>query len=297
MGLEDSHDGIVAPVKSKYVTSADGTRIAAFEIGSGPIYWVSPPAMGAPLLSMKRVFEPLAQKCTILTWDMRGFFASDAPTDPQAYSIDHHLEDMEAVLAAFGAPRSFVLGGWSMGVQLSLESVHRDPDRVKALLLVSGPYRRALEAVLPGVHDIFARGLRRGAYIVGPTVTRMVDAALRRTWLPNALWRTGLLARDPALFRQVIDRFRTIDWGRYLTVMRQLHEHDAEPYLSAIDVPALVVCGTRDILTPLAIAKRMNELINGSELFVVPKATHYIVVEFGDLVASRIDRFLDHVAS
>ena len=101
---------------------------------------------------------------------MRGFFASDAPDDPEAYAVGDHLADMEAVLEAFGSPKSFILGGWSMGVQLSLESVHRNPERVEALLLVSGPYQRALEAVLPGVHPIFARGLQK-AYAVGPTVT------------------------------------------------------------------------------------------------------------------------------
>jgi pimeloyl-ACP methyl ester carboxylesterase len=225
---------------------------------------------------------------------MRGFFASDAPADPEAYAVGDHLADMEAVLAAWGAPKSFALGGWSMGVQLSLESVHRHPDRVNALLLVSGPYQRALQAVLPGIHPFFARGLRR-AYSVGPAVTKMVDAALRPAWVPGVLSRTGLLARDPALFTQVIERFRQIDWGRYLTVMRKLHEHDAEPYLSDIRQPALVVCGTRDLLTPLATAKRMNRLIAGSELFIIPKATHYVVVEFGELVASRIERFLDSV--
>jgi pimeloyl-ACP methyl ester carboxylesterase len=292
--LEESLQGIDAPIETKWVTSADGTRIAAFKIGTGPKLWVSPPAMGAPLLSMKRVFEPLARKCTILTWDMRGFFASDAPDNPEAYAVGDHLADMEAVLDAFDGPKSFVLGGWSMGVQLSLESVHRNPERVNALLLVSGPYQRALQAVLPGIHPIFARGLRR-AYSVGPAVTKMVDAALRPSWVPGVLSRTGLLARDPALFTQVIERFRQIDWGRYLTVMRKLHEHDAEPYLSDIRQPALVVCGTRDLLTPLATAKRMNRLIAGSELFVIPKATHYIVVEFGELVASRIERFLDSV--
>lgn len=293
MELRESLDGITAPAEAKFAFSADGTRIGAFRIGTGPQIWVVPPAMGAPLLSMKRLFEPLARRCTILTWDMRGFFASDAPRDPEAYSVDHHLQDMEAVVSAFGA-NSFVLGGWSMGVQLSLESVHRNPERVRALLLVAGPYRRALEALLPGVHPLFARGLHR-AYDMGPFVTRMVDRALQTPWLPNALMGVGLLARDPEFFSRVVERFRLVDWGRYLTVVRHLHEHDAEPYLSEIRKPTLVACGTRDLLTPLSIAKRMNERIVGSELFIVPRATHYIVVEYGELIASRIGRFLDKI--
>ncbi len=104
------------------------------------------------------------------------------------------------------------------------------------------------------------------------------------------------LRRDPDMFTRVVERFRLVDWGRYLTVVRHLHEHDAEPYLARIRKPTLVACGTRDILTPLSVARRMSELIAGSELFVVPRATHYIVVEYGELVASRIGRFLDKIA-
>lgn len=293
MELAESLDGITAPVEGKWVTSADGTRIAAFRIGIGPELWVVPPAMGAPLLSMKRLFEPLARRCTIVTWDMRGFFASGVPEDPEAFTIDHHLQDMAAVTEAFGVNgKKFVLGGWSMGVQLSLEAYHRDPERVRALLLVAGPYQRALAALLPGVHPLVARGLDR-AYDVGPAVTRFVDRALQPSWLPRSLTSVGLLSRDPELFERVIVRFRTVDWGRYLTVVRHLHAHDAEPYLSEIRTPTLVACGTRDFLTPLAVSKRLAAKIKDAELFVVPRATHYIVVEHGDLVAARIDGFLD----
>lgn len=293
MELSESASGIDAPIEAVHVDSADGTRIAAFRIGRGPVTWVSPPAMGAPLLSMKRVFEPLADRCTILTWDMRGFFASDAPRDPEAYRVADHLADMEAVVGAFGA-REFVLGGWSMGVQLSLEAVHRDPDRVRALVLLAGPYRHALETAVPVAHPLVVRGLRR-AYDVGPGLTGFARRALAPAWLPRALVRSGLVAGEPELFGRVVERFRENDWGRYLTVARHLHEHDAEPYLARIDKPTFVACGTRDLFTPLAVAERLAGAIAGAELLVIPKASHYLVVEHGALLAERIAEFLDRV--
>jgi pimeloyl-ACP methyl ester carboxylesterase len=292
MDLASSTRGIRAPIDARMIQSADGTRIAAFRIGKGPITWVMPPAMGAPLISMKGVFEHLSDRCTILTWDMRGFFASGAPQDPDAYRIDDHLADMDAVIDAFGAPGKFALGGWSMAVQLSLESVHRHPERVAALVLIAGPYGRALSAVLPGVHGPFARMLEKGAYRAGPLVTRLVRRALAPAWLPPLAGRLGLLAR-PERMPEVIERFREIDWGRYLTVVRHLHEHDAESYLGGIRCPALVVCGTKDILTPLSTAKYLHQQIAGSELLIIPKATHYVVVEYGELLAARIARFLE----
>jgi len=271
--------------------SRDGTPIAAFRFGSGPLTWVVPPAIGAPLLSMQALFEPLASRCTILTWDMRGFYSSGAPQDAAAYSVDRHLDDLEVVIEEFGAG-DFVLGGWSMGVQLSLEYAHRHAERVRALVLISGPYRRALEGLLPGVHRVVVPGLRY-ADRLGPAVTRCMRFALAPAWLPRGLAHVGVIAGEPEFFGRVVERFREVDWGRYLMVARHLHEHDAGPHLARILAPTLIVAGTRDFLTPLAIAKRMHKMIANSELFVVPRASHYIVIEFGEVLARRIALFLD----
>ena len=60
-------------------------------------------------------------------------------------------------------------------------------------------------------------------------------------------------------------------------------------------VPTLITSGTRDLLTPPSTARKMHERIAGSELFIVPRATHYIPIEFGDLLAARVDGFLERV--
>ncbi len=291
----DSLSGLAVEAETKTVTSADGTRIATFKIGRGPLAWVMPPAMGAPVLSMKSVIEPLCDRVTVYTWDMRGFYASETPEpdDARAYHVDRHEEDLDATVRAWGVDR-YVLGGWSMAVQLSLERYHRTPKDVLGLLLVNGPFERALSSVAPFVHPLLARSLS-----IGPTLAPALNAmSVRVLGAPKAAERlhaARLLAANPDQFARVLEKFSRVDWGRYFLVTRSLHEHSAAAYLSDVRVPTLVTSGTRDFMTPPSVAKRLHERIAGSELFVVEKATHYIPIEFGDRLAERIDSFLDNV--
>lgn len=291
--IADSLRGIDVPSEGKMIDSADGTRIATFKLGTGPIAWVMPPAMGAPLLSMKRVIEPLAERVTVYTWDMRGFYASHAPRDARAYSVEHHIADLDATVRAWDL-REVVLGGWSMGVQLSLERHHRSPRGVRGLVLINGPYERALAAVAPVVHPLVARSLAL-APPLAPALNALSVRILGAPKMAQRLHAAGLLAGNAELFSQVLEHFSRVDWGRYFTVTRHLHEHSAEAYLDEVRVPTLITSGTRDFMTPVAVARRLHDRIAGSELLVVEGATHYVPIEFGELLASRIGSFLDRI--
>ena len=291
--IAESLEGIDMPSEGRMIESADGTRIATFKLGKGPIPWVMPPAMGAPLLAMKRVIEPLADRVTLYTWDMRGFYASEPPRDPNAYGIDRHVEDLEATVRAWKA-RDFVLGGWSMGVQLSLERHHRSPGDVRGLVLINGPYERALAAVAPVVHPVLARSLALGPKLA-PALNALSVRILGAPRTAARLYGARILAANPELFSRVLERFSRVDWGRYFTVTRHLHAHSAADYLAEVRVPTLITSGTRDFMTPPSIARRLHARIPSSELFVVERATHYIPIEFGELLAARIGSFLDRL--
>ncbi len=279
----------------KRAVSADGTELAYHVVGKGPRAWLMPPAMGAPLLSMKYVLERFQDDFTIVSWDQRGFYGSATPKDEGAMRVDDHLDDMEAVIAAEKLER-FVLGGWSMAVQLSLEYVHRHPERVRALVLINGPYEHALKNLtsLPGAEALALGTLKVGAR-AGAILNPLSRAILGAPGAARLLHRAGVLAENPEFFEEVLAQFSKVDWGRYFTMTRHLHEHSAAAYLGEIRVPTLITTGTRDLLTPPTTAERMHRMIRGSELFVVPGATHYIVAEYPDALCDRIATFLAHV--
>jgi pimeloyl-ACP methyl ester carboxylesterase len=81
-----------------------------------------------------------------IAWDIRGHGQSDSPNDPDLYSREATLEDMDALLDHAGA-ESAILMGHSLGGYLSLSYAATRPERVRALILVgTGPGYRNPEA-------------------------------------------------------------------------------------------------------------------------------------------------------
>jgi pimeloyl-ACP methyl ester carboxylesterase len=67
--------------------------------------------------------------------------------------------------------------------------------------------------------------------------------------------------------------------------------HDAWPRLGEVRVPTLVVGGTRDLFLPQATLRATAAAIPDAELLVIEGASHYLPLEFPELLDRRIRRF------
>ncbi len=110
--------------------------------------------------------------------------------------------------------------------------------------------------------------------------------------------RAGVVAPslDMDVFRAITSEFASLDVEIYCETLRQLGEHDAYGMLGDIRVPTLLIAGDKDMMTPRAVSERMQSEIADCRLVVVPGGTHYTPVEFPEMVASELDRFLRRVA-
>src|SRR4030043_2342094 len=77
----------------------------------------------------------LADRHQIMSMDLRGRGFSDKP--PTGYSIDHHCQDILAVLDDLHIEQA-VLMGHSLGAFISLVFAARSPERMDRLILVDG---------------------------------------------------------------------------------------------------------------------------------------------------------------
>jgi pimeloyl-ACP methyl ester carboxylesterase len=279
-------------VREGFATSADGTRIKYSVVGRGRRTWISTPAMGAPFVAMSRLYELLEDTLTIVTWDPRGFFGSSPLAREGAIGVEDHLADLDAVRRAVGVER-YLSGGWSMGVPVSLEHARTAGGGLEGLILIAGPHERALAPVIPFAR---AEGAVLAALDGARALRRPMNLASRvlggAPGLGKALRAVGLVADNEAFFQQIVREFRHVDWGLYLATARALHDYRAT-HLGELAVPTLVVAGERDRLTPVVAAEAQTRAIPGAELFVVPRATHYLVSEYPSIVAQRIERFVE----
>src|SRR2546427_5602833 len=96
-----------------------------------------------------RMWEPQRQALNdagyrLITWDMRGHGGTDSPDDPAQYSEALTVQDMTVLLDMLSTEQA-VVGGLSLGGDMSLAFYLTHPGRVRALVLCdTGPgYRNS----------------------------------------------------------------------------------------------------------------------------------------------------------
>src|SRR5258708_308287 len=112
-------------------TSADGTRIAWSERGSGPPLLLIQ-GLGYASWGWEPVVAPLAECFRVVLFDNRGIGGSDSPPGP--YTAAALAEDAAAVLEAAGAERAHVVGA-SLGGMIAQQLVLDRPELVDRLVL------------------------------------------------------------------------------------------------------------------------------------------------------------------
>ena len=213
----------------------------------------------------------------VIVPDQRGFGGSALGED--APSLGECADDVLALLDRLGLDR-VALGGLSMGGYVAMELLRRAPERVAALLLADTKAQA----------DTAEQ--REGRLRTAETVEREGTAQLADTMLPALLGRTSLEARP-----EVVDRVRrwvgaatpaTVAWASRAMAARP----DAFEVLRATDVPALVIVGDQDVLSPVALAREMADALPQGRLLVVPEAGHLSAVEDPEAFGAGVNDFL-----
>lgn len=283
----------VLAVEERFLDASDGTRLGYHVVGAGtPVLLAS--GLGGSWRAWSHQIRHFQDRCRFVSWDYRGLYGSARPHDLSTVAPPSQARDGLAVLDREHIDKVVVFG-WSMGVQVALELARLAPDRVAALVLINGV------AGTPWATLANSPTLGRLAPSILALASTIPDALHRATvravaWprTPGMLKALGLAADsiDLQLFHELASSFGDLDMSVYVETLRRLGEHDAHDVLPTLRVPVLMLAGGRDRMTPRAAAERIVSRAPDAELFVVPRGTHYLAVEFPALVSARIDRFL-----
>jgi pimeloyl-ACP methyl ester carboxylesterase len=225
-------------------------------------------AMWAPLV------PELAGVARVVLVDLPGLGASPVPATGEP-SLEVSAEGVVGVLDRLGLRRA-VVAGVSMGGYVALALARRHPERVAGLALVDT--RAEADAV-----EVRANRLRMADAVLGGTGTRvlapMLDTLLgptthtRRLPLVDAV-RRWLAGAPPA----------GVAWSQRAMAARP----DSTSVLAGLTVPAAVVVGEEDGLTPLPAAQAMAAALPDAVLTVVPGAGHLSPFEAPRAVARAL---------
>lgn len=273
----------------RFCTTSDGVSVAYSAVGTGPFLvrvlghfthleaeWDWP--------DMRRFWEHLAERHTVIRYDGRGIGLSD----PYAgeFTEETRQRDLEAVLAAVGAEKAVLLGvsegGWTAATYAL-----QHPEQITHLILY-GAYCRGAQA-RPG-YDA--------------EEDRAVVTLIRKGW-----------GRDTPAFRQVITSqfFRSDADPQLIARFNEMQRLAADPDTAAryheschrrgdgrdmyrqLMIPVLILHSRDDLAVSAEEGRLLASIIPGSQLVLLPSGAHYFPTdtEVVTKAAGAIGKFLE----
>lgn len=200
-------------------------------------------------LMPRRMHQPLAREIAgggfhVVTVDLLGHGRSDRPIDPMQYSMTAFGEQVVALLDHLGAEQA-VVGGTSLGANVSLEVADLAPERVAGLICEMPVLDNAVEAgILAFAPLMFVARFLPVTVTATRVVTRLVPRGVVPFWTGIVL---DTLNQRPAPMAAAI---HGIFFGRVAPSSRLRR---------LIEAPALVVGHRRDPIHPWADAQLLAE--------------------------------------
>ena len=172
--------------------------------------------------------------------------------------------------------------GLSMGGYVALEMVRQAPERVAGIGLLNTAY---------GTDSDERRAQREATIRMAQSDSfRGVTRHLLKSFLsPAAMRDEDLVARVIAMAESV---------GRKNFVLQQqaiMGRRGQADTLRGLKVPALVLCGSLDTLTPPRISEEMAQLAPDAELVMLQEVGHLSTMEAPDAVTASLNGFLERL--
>lgn len=223
-------------------------------VGSGEL-WHSP-------------FEILSRNWRTVTYDHRGTGVTTHTTPKLTF--EHLVDDLLWVIDKLAIDRC-ILAAESAGAIVALEAALRAPDRFTGLCLVSGRWMTPA----PGSLDDRINACRKQ---YKPFIDQFIDYCV-----PEA---------DGEVYRH---------WGRQIVyrcqpeqaaqLMELLYGVNVEDRVSRIKIPALLIHGDKDVITPLSSSQKLQALLPNSKLQVIEGVGHVPTITRPEIIAASIEAF------
>ena len=258
------------------VTATPGWSINSVRTGprgAPPVVLVHP--VGLDLTYYAAQIEALLDTHDVVAFDLPGHGSS--PGKPADWTLDKAAQMLAQVVRFTGSESAHVVGV-SVGGMIAQALALVEPGLVRSLTLIdtaatfaeegrAGMRARAKMAREGGMPAVLPSTIQR--WFTPETVARCPD-------LIDRVSKT-LLADDPLVHAAMWDMIAELD------LVSQLHR---------ISCPALILVGEHDPSSPPAAAQILRDNIAGSEMHVIPAASHMAVLERPDVINAFIKRFL-----
>jgi 3-oxoadipate enol-lactonase len=254
---------------------ANGIEISYAVEGSGP-WLVFSHSLACDLSMWNEQAAAFASRYRVLRYDTRGHGKSGAPNSD--YTLDQLATDAKSLLDALEI-KSCHWVGLSMGGMIGQTFALKYPGIFRTLTLADTSSRRHENARQMWDERIKLANEQGMAGLVDGTLARWFTEPFRRS-------NQEMMARVAAMIR-------TTPVAGYAGCARAISVLDLTHRLKEIKCPALVMAGEQDAGTPPAMAREIHDNLPGSELLIIPSASHLSNLEQPAVFNRALQAFLD----
>jgi pimeloyl-ACP methyl ester carboxylesterase len=239
--------------------------------------------MGAFHFQRMRLSDEWGPQVRMIFYDQRGHGRSgEAP--PETYTVTQLGKDLETVLQVIAPHGPIVLVGHSMGGMTVLSHARQFPrhygGRITGAALIASAAEGVAQSPLGEIlNNPALEAVRRAARSApklaqrGRNVTRSVIGPILRA----ASYSDVNVSRSVVGFSEKMMLDTPIP--TMVEFLRALEVHDETAGLRTLTkIPTLIVCGDHDLLTPAEYSKRMADALPDSELVIVGRAGHLVLL-------------------
>jgi len=220
----------------------------------------------------------LAKRFTVLRYDTRGHGQTDSPAGP--YTLDLLADDARALLDALGVRQAHWIG-ISMGAMIGQTLALKAPGLLQSLVLADTTSRNPPEAWPMWKERIDLAEAKGMEAAVESTLARWFTEPYRKT-------------RQDRI-KPIADMIRATPVAGYVGCCHAIPKIDLTGRLKEIRVPVLAIAGVEDVAAPGT--RAIHENLPGSELVMIPSASHIANVEQPEAFNQALMRFYDRVAA
>jgi pimeloyl-ACP methyl ester carboxylesterase len=246
---------------------ANGVRLhwrEAGVAGGPPIVWIHGGSVEDSSM-MVADLEPFLDRVRGLFPDTRGHGRSSRFERVEDYTYPRKATDLLLWLDTLGV-RDAVWGGASMGAALSLWAASHAPDRVRAVISISGP------PFSPPESDRQWWAAHRPLVEAG-RVEDYFDANVRLRMGEDALAR---IKARPERYTELVAGLRRHSTASLLALLDETYARtDWLADCARIRCPVLVIAGSEDHFPTVMMSRRVADTIPGARIHVVQGGPHF----------------------
>ena len=210
-------------------------------------------------------FAGLAADCTLIAPDLPGHGKTQGKG---GYTAEEYASWLESFVEALGL-HSFILMGYSMGGAIAQACAHAYPTRVAGLILVSTAMRFV---VAPKYLKVLQKDFHRAA-----------RASCDSAYAPGV---------SPELYHRGLEMLVSNGGEAMYEDVFACTQFDSTAWAGKISVPALVISGNHDTITPPDSGRELAATLPKGRFMPFAQAGHMVMQEAADGFNTAVRQFL-----